>query len=198
MADLKVESALTGMALPDGRSFSLRENASASRLVFRAGEIARERAGEVLGLALPQEACTSAQRAGVAALWLGPDEWLLVVPEPDGRALGQALANALADVAHSIVDVSHRETELVIRGNRRAHVLNAGCPLDLAAGTFPPGMCTRTLFGKAQVVLWRDEPRRFRLLVARSYARFVCGLLIEAAGGWDAGAVDRPPFAARA
>jgi sarcosine oxidase subunit gamma len=198
MADLKVESALSGMALPDGHSFSLRENASASRLVFRAGEIARERAGEVLGLALPQEACTSAQRAGVAALWLGPDEWLLLVPEPDGGALGQALANALADVAHSIVDVSHRETELVIRGNRRARVLNAGCPLDLAEDTFPPGMCTRTLFGKAQVVLWRDESERFRLFVARSYARFVCGLLTEAARGWGAGAEDRPPFAAGA
>ena len=198
MADLKVESALVGMALPDGRSFSLRENGSVSRLVFRAGEIAREQAAEVLGLALPQEACTSAQRAGVAALWLGPDEWLLLVPEPDGGALRQALANALVDVAHSIVDVSHRETELVIRGDRRARVLNAGCPLDLAEDTFPPGMCTRTLFGKAQVVLWRDEPRRFRLFVARSYARFVCGLLIEAAGGWDASAEDRPPFAARA
>ena len=103
-------------------------------------------------------------------------EWLLLVPEPDGGALRQALANALVAVAHSIVDVSHRETELVIRGDGRARVLNAGCPLDLAEDTFPPGMCTRTLFGKAQVVLWRGKPRRFRLFVARSYARFVCCL----------------------
>jgi sarcosine oxidase, subunit gamma len=198
MADLKLDSALAGMALPDGPSFSLSENGTPSRLVFRSGEIAREQAGEALGLALPREACTSAQRAGVAALWVGPDEWLLLLPEPDGGALRQALANALVDVAHSIVDVSHRETELVIRGDGRARVLNAGCPLDLAEDTFPPGMCTRTLFGKAQVVLWRDEPRRFRLFVARSFARFVCDLLIEAAGGWEAGGEDRQLFAARA
>ncbi|MDF2974452.1 MAG: sarcosine oxidase, gamma subunit, partial [Microvirga sp.] len=102
MADLKVESALARLALPDGRSFSFRENGTASRLVFRAGEVARERAGKAIGLPLPEKACTSAHRAGVAALWLGPDEWLLLAPESDGKALRQVLADALVDVAHCI------------------------------------------------------------------------------------------------
>ena len=41
-------------------------------------------------------------------------------------------------------------------------------------------MCTRTLFGKAEIMLWRIDAEVFRIEVARSSARYVWDLLEEA------------------
>jgi sarcosine oxidase subunit gamma len=41
-------------------------------------------------------------------------------------------------------------------------------------------MCTRTLFGKAEIVLWRTAPDAFHIEVWRSFARYVLDCLGEA------------------
>jgi sarcosine oxidase subunit gamma len=40
---------------------------------------------------------------------------------------------------------------------------------------FPIGMCTRTLFGKAEIVLWRTGEAQFHIEVWRSFAGYVWG-----------------------
>jgi sarcosine oxidase subunit gamma len=42
-------------------------------------------------------------------------------------------------------------------------------------------MCTRTVFAKAELVLWRTAPETFRLEVARSFVRYVVDMLSEIA-----------------
>jgi sarcosine oxidase subunit gamma len=44
-------------------------------------------------------------------------------------------------------------------------------------------MCTRTMLAKAEVVLWRTAPTRFRLEVWRSFAAYVSLYLADAASG---------------
>ena len=46
---------------------------------------------------------------------------------------------------------------------------------------FPVGACTRTVFAKAEIVLWRTSADVFRVEVARSYCRYVVDLLGEVA-----------------
>ena len=41
-------------------------------------------------------------------------------------------------------------------------------------------MATRTLFVKAEIVLWRSEAERFHVEVWRSFAPYLKGLLAEA------------------
>jgi sarcosine oxidase subunit gamma len=41
-------------------------------------------------------------------------------------------------------------------------------------------MCTRTVFGKAEIVLWRTAAETFRIEVWRSFAPYVLGCLEEA------------------
>jgi sarcosine oxidase subunit gamma len=60
-------------------------------------------------------------------------------------------------------------------------LLAAQCPLPLDLAAFPVDMCTRTVFAKAEVVLWRTAPETFRLEVARSFARYVVDMLSEIA-----------------
>jgi heterotetrameric sarcosine oxidase gamma subunit len=116
----------------------------------------------------PPETCRARMQGGNALLWLGPDEFLLLAPEQ----LGPALPGA--------VDVSHRDAALLVSGPRGAWTINAFCALDLHPSAFPVGMCTRTLFGKAQIVLWRTDADTFRIEVARSLAPYVWGCLEEA------------------
>jgi sarcosine oxidase subunit gamma len=84
--------------------------------------------GRVLDLLLPGEPCTSASQAQLAALWLGPDQWLLTCPADEVRGLLNALQDALADVHHAITDVSDARIALRVAGPSARAVLAKGCP----------------------------------------------------------------------
>lgn len=149
------------------------------RFVFRGRHKAIDAAGGAYGVALPRLACRAALAGSHAALWLGPDEWLLLMPESEAENCAALLTQALAGLPHSLVDISHRQVGLEVAGPEAATVLNAGCPLDLDRAVFPVGMCTRTLLGKAEIVLWRVAEERFRLEVSQSFAAYALGLLHE-------------------
>lgn len=151
----------------------------ATRFVFRGREAAIAAAAEAFGVALPREACRAAESGDRAALWLGPDEWLLVASPGEGAAIAAAFRAIAAP--HALVDVSHRNAGLDLSGTEVATVLAAGCPLDLDLSAFPVGMSTRTLLNKAEIVLWRRAGHRFRLECARSFSSYVHGFLADAA-----------------
>ena len=115
-------------------------------------------------------------------LRLGPDEWLVIGPESDTDALTAGIAASLGTRFHALADISHRNLAFGVSGPGAAGILNAGCPLDLHPSAFPPGSGTRTLLGKAEIVLIRpgDEPV-FRVECWRSFATYVHGFLMEAA-----------------
>jgi sarcosine oxidase, subunit gamma len=153
----------------------------AARFIFRGGEEAARLAGIAFGIRLPHQPCRSESARMRNALWLGPDEWLLFAAESEGRDVEAGFAQALGNEPHSLVDVGDRQVGLVVRGGACAEVLNAGCPLDLDEAAFPVGMCARTVFEKAEIVLWRTEPFAFQVEVWRSFTPYVHALLAEAA-----------------
>jgi sarcosine oxidase subunit gamma len=67
----------------------------------------------------------------------------------------------------------------MIEGAKAAYALNAACPLSLNEEDFPAGMCTRTVFAKAEIILWRPAQQLFRMEVARSFASYAASLLTE-------------------
>lgn len=108
----------------------------------------------------------AATRDGSIALWLGPDEYLILGDAPPPIP------------AHSIVDVSHRTVGFRVAGPRAAWCLNAFCALDL--DVVPANLCTRTVFGKAEIILWYLGAAEFHIETARSYAPYVWALIEEA------------------
>jgi sarcosine oxidase, subunit gamma len=180
MADLSAARTLPWIAVP---AEGVEPLPPAARFVLRGGEPVCRAAAAALAVDVPQQACRAASAGTRSCLWLGPDEWLVLAPATDGAALAAALAQALKDLPHSLVDVSHRQVALALTGQSAALLLAAGCPLDLDARAFPVGMCTRTMLAKAEIVLWRQASERFRLEVWRSYASYVTQYLAEAARG---------------
>lgn len=133
------------------------------------------------GVVPGQEACRARTGEGRAALWLGPDEWLLIGPDEDASALFMALEQALQAVPHSLVDVSHRNTGFSVAGSGAATLLAEGCPLDLDLSTCPVGLCTRTVLGKCEIVLWRVSADAFHIECWRSFAPYLAAFLAQAA-----------------
>lgn len=151
-----------------------------TRLAIRGGDAAVARMSLAIGVDFPREACRAAVEGSRAALWLGPDEWLLIAPDDRADMLIGALNDALDGEPASIVEVSDRNVAIEVAGPKAAEALNAFNPLDLSEAAFPVGMCARTLFGKAEIVLWRTAPETFRIEVWRSFAPYVLGCLDEA------------------
>lgn len=125
-------------------------------------------------LPLPQQMLRAQEDGARAALRLGPDEWLLLAEE-----------GATPDAWPPVVDVSHGRIALELAGVDAAAALNEGCALDLSEAAFPVGMCTRTLFGKVEILLWRRGPALWRVEVARSFGDYLQAFLAEAIQDFD-------------
>lgn len=167
-----------------GPGVTLVSAAPRRRLILRARGDTIAAAGTALGLELPTRPKTSARQGGVSALWLGPDEWLIVDEREAAEslaALDGPLAEALAAVSGiAVVDISHRNVGIVVDGPAAEAVVAAGCPQDIRPVSFPVGACSRTVLSKAEIVLWRTGEQRFEIECWRSFADYVWTFLAEA------------------
>ncbi|MFB2550299.1 sarcosine oxidase subunit gamma [Ensifer soli] len=148
-----------------------------TRLSLRAKPDAVAALSSAFGLDLPTRPKTSASANGRHALWLGPDEWLLI-DETEADLLAVA---ASAGVLHSATDVSHRNMAVLVEGPRVEATLQGACPLDLSLNVFPVGGAARTVYGKAEIVLYRTREDAFRVECWRSFAPYVAAMLAEGA-----------------
>lgn len=177
MADLATRNLpLSGF---HGGSAAVRLEAAppAERISLRARAEDVPALSSALGVDLPVRPKTSASANGCTALWLGPDEWLVI--GEIGGGLMQAAKNS--GVLHSVTDISHRNTAILVSGPGAAAAINAGCPQDLSPAAFPVGACSRTIFGKVEIVLLRTAEDAFRVEVWRSFSAYAFGLLSEGA-----------------
>lgn len=182
MAEAQRTAAFAGLdAIGRKGRFSLEPLPDLCRFAFRGSEAAADDLSLAYGAELSREPLRANETTdGRAALWLGPDEWLLIAPEADRAAIVDIVARTVTMPA-SLVDISHRNTGVLLRGSRVEAVLNAGCPLDLDISAFARGMSTRTLMGKVEIVLWRKAADTFHLECGRSFAPYVHGFIAEAA-----------------
>jgi sarcosine oxidase, subunit gamma len=180
MPDAVRRSALAGLIAPRNTRAKVTFLEPTTRVILRGGADAA-RAATPFGPPLPLTPLSTAERGPRAAIWLSPDEWLLIAEDSEPAPLIEALEAALARIPHGLIDVSHRQAALEATGAGAARLLNAGVPLDLDLSAFPVGMATRTMLTKADVLLWRRAPDRFRLEFARSYSGYVVDILAQAA-----------------
>jgi sarcosine oxidase, subunit gamma len=103
------------------------------------------------------------------AIWLGPDEWLVLGSREQDHADMPAA-----------VDVSANRICFELSGEGAEDVLARGCALDLHLSVFSPGRCAQTLVARAQVILYRTEADAFRLLVRPSFADYLRAWLRDA------------------
>lgn len=133
---------------------------------------------QVLGVQLPLTPNTTGDAGDILAIWLGPDEWLLLAePDASGSLAGE-LQTALAGHFASVIDISAGQTVIRLSGPSALDVLARGCALDLHPSVFPPGACAQTLLARAQALLISvDATPTIDIIVRRSFAPYVAAWL---------------------
>lgn len=131
---------------------------------------------------LPTRINQSAEDKTIRLLCLGPDEWLLVTD--DGADLQARFDFGIVEsptLPFSLVDVSQRNVAMEVSGRKAEQAMKTGCPLDLSLASFPVGKVTRTVFERAEIVLFRKAPDAFEIEIWRSFAPYLLALLEKAA-----------------
>lgn len=174
----KVQSALGGARF-DGFA-TIREIGPVGMITLRAKP-------DVPGLAAAVQAATGCALPGqrrieisgdCAAGWMGPDEYLLVVPHAGVGAALAALAQGLAGQHHLAVDVSDARAVFRVEGSKADQVLKKLTPADL--DTLQPGELRRSRTAQVAAAFWQQDGG-FTLVCFRSVAGYVMGLLTHSA-----------------
>lgn len=138
---------------------------------------------EALGAPLPRRVGQTGQAGGHTALWLGPDEWLVVSeadPKMDPETLVDRLRAAAGGTPAQVVDLSANRTVIELTGPGVRGVLEKGCPADLHPRSFPDGTAILTTLARVPVLLWKVDAGQFRVLPRASLARYVALWLLDA------------------
>lgn len=171
----------------DAGSIRLAEHRFAGKLVLRGRH--REVNGPcegVLGFALPASSPQTAAGDGVTALWMSPDEWLLVTA-PDGEeALEQQLAGALTGLHHQLAAVTDYYTVIRLAGIASRPILMKLTMLDLHPRAFRAGEVRGTMMTHCQALIYQaaaddaEAGPTFDIFVRWSMADYLWCLLAEA------------------
>ena len=113
-----------------------------------------------------------------AAGWMGPDEYLLVLPYTEVGAALTGLTAVLQGQHHLAVDVSDARAMFRIEGDKADQVLRKLSPVDF--DRLAEGELRRTRLAQVAAAFWRDGDG-FTLVCFRSVAGYAMGVLSQAA-----------------
>ena len=127
---------------------------------------------DVLGMDLPV-ALTLVANGETSLQWMGPDEWLLIVPKGEEFATEQRLREALAGQHIQIVNVSGGQTLVELSGEKVRELLMKSTPYDVHPSNFPEGKAVGTHFAKSQLIIRHTAEDVWELVVRRSFADYI-------------------------
>jgi sarcosine oxidase subunit gamma len=136
--------------------------------------------GRALDLVLPTEPLSSTVQGDVAALWQGPDQWLIVCPRDRVAGVIGRLREAIDGAHASVVDVSAGRVAFRLSGPNARDVLAKGCPLDLHPRAAKPGYVAGSVLAKITALIHLRDEDAVDLHVGRSFADYLWAWLEEA------------------
>jgi len=108
-----------------------------------------------------------------AALWVSPDQWLLVGEAGSAEQLIGRCEAALEGILHNATDATDALTCIELEGVGARDLLAAFSGVDYDAGRFQAGQCVRTRMAKVAVLVRALADDRFELFVDRSVGGYL-------------------------
>ena len=142
---------------------------------------------DVFGVTLPGTRETMLA-SNMGALWMSPDEALLLCPYEEAQQRGNELAAKLSDAHALVVNVSDARAVFQLKGRALREVIAKLAPVDMSPDAFQPGMVRRTRMAQVAAAFWMDDTNTARVVCFRSVAAYVFGILSASAD--DASAVN--------
>lgn len=169
-------------AIADGFPDGLKELAPRAQVNLR-GDVTisalTEAVKSVTGIALPETPNKVATGKEFKALWLSPDEWLLV-GEGEAAMLVQSLEEALSGQHFAVNDVSANRTVFELSGPNCHQVLMKSSEVDFHPRVFAPCDCVQALLAKSQAIVEQVETDAFHIYVRSSFSLYVGAWLADA------------------
>lgn len=176
---IKELSGIKFQELPFIRKINLRGNPEDKSFIISTGKI--------LDTLLPIETNKYTKKNNIKAIWLGPNEWL-IVNENETNIYDQLL-KIFDNKEISVTDVSENRTVLRVSGKRLFTLLSKFLVLDLEKNLSNESSCCQTIFVKVPVLIVRNQNNNDETSVDiytnRSHANYIYELLVDGTKNLD-------------
>ena len=143
--------------------------------------------GKNLDMILPTKANTSTSGEALTALWLSPDEWMLLsnkaVSEDNNTYEVEAnLINNISKVnLGAVTDVSDQFVMINIKGNKIFDLFSTGSPFNFNEFKEKKGSVVQTILSHIDVIIHLTEINEVNLLVRRSFSEHLYSWMDDSA-----------------
>ena len=143
--------------------------------------------GKNLNMLLPTEANTSTSGEALTALWLSPDEWMLlsnntVSEDTNTYEVEDNLINNISKVnLGAVTDVSDQFVMINIKGSKVFDLFAKGSPFNFSQFREKKGSVVQTILAHIDVIIHLMEMNEVNLLVRRSFSEHLYSWLNDSA-----------------
>ena len=143
--------------------------------------------GKSLNILLPSEANTSTQSDKLSALWLSPDEWMVVSNDKVNKdtnqyTLYEDLYNSLSKTnLGAVIDVTDHFVMLELEGKNIYELFAAGSPFNFNEFKEKKGSTAQTLLNNIDVIIQNKGENLVNLFVRRSFSEHLYSWINDSA-----------------
>ena len=143
--------------------------------------------GKNLNMILPTEANTSTAGQSLTALWLSPDEWMLVSNETISEETNtyEVEDNLINNISKAnlgaVTDVSDQFVMINIKGSKVFDLFATGSPFNFSEFKSKKGSVVQTILSHIDVIIHLTEINNVNLYVRRSFSEHLYSWLIDSA-----------------
>lgn len=140
---------------------------------------------ETIGFDIPLNVCRTSivQASETTVISVGPNMWDIVCKQSDTHSLLSAIEAATKQSNIFVTDMSDQLICMEIKGPNSLELLSRGCALDLRKDRFEIGHSARSLLAQANVILWRVDEDKYRMLFDVSLWNYLSQWIEESVAG---------------
>jgi sarcosine oxidase subunit gamma len=143
--------------------------------------------GKHLDMILPTEANTSSSSSKLTAIWLSPDEWMVVSNElieknTNSYDLEESLYNSISKTnLGAVIDVTDQFVMLELKGSKIYELFSSGSPYNFNDFREKKGSTTQTLLNNIDVIIHNKSENLVNLFVRRSFSEHLFSWINDSA-----------------
>ena len=143
--------------------------------------------GQNINIILPIEANTSASSENYTAIWLSPDEWMVVSNNIDSKdnndyEIEKLLFNKISKTnLGSVTDVTDQLVMINLSGEKIFDLLSTGSPFNFNDFRSKKGSSTQTLLTQIDVIIHHNQINSVNLFVRRSFSEHLMSWINDSA-----------------